>query len=55
MASGGFESLSMFFYKNLDIGNDGVCDVWQLESPAMVWHFRGDPHVHKSVNIRAKA
>ena len=55
MASGDFESLSMFFYKNLDIGNDGVCDVWQLESPAMVWYFRGDPHVHKSVNIRAKA
>src|SRR5438093_7049336 len=36
-ASGGSESLTMSFYKNLDIGNDGVWDVWQLESPTMVW------------------
>src|SRR3989441_12058557 len=54
-ASGGVESLSMSFYKNLDIGNDGVWDVWQLESPTMVWYFRGNPHVHTWVNIRAKA
>jgi hypothetical protein len=24
----------------VDIGNDGVWDVWQLESPNMVWYFR---------------
>ena len=30
--SGGVEALTMSFYKNLDIGNDGVWDVWQLES-----------------------
>lgn len=52
-ANGGVESLSMAFYKNLDIGNDGVWDVWQLESPKMVWYFRGSPHVHTWVNIRA--
>ena len=45
----------MSFYKNLDIGNDGVWDVWQLESPNMVWYFRGAPHVHTWVNIRSKA
>ncbi len=52
--SGGFDALSMSFYKNLDIGNDGVWDVWQLESPTMVWYFRGSPHVHVWVNIRAR-
>jgi len=52
--NGGVEALAMSFYKNLDIGNDGVWDVWQLESPTMVWYFRGAPHVHTWVNIRAK-
>ena len=53
--AGGVGSLCMSFYKNLDIGSDGVWDVWQLESPNMVWYFRGAPHVHTWVNIRAKA
>jgi hypothetical protein len=52
-ASGGVASLSMSFYKNLDLGADRVWDVWQLESPNMVWYFRGHPHVHTWVNIRA--
>ncbi len=51
--NGGLNSLAMSFYKNMDIGNDGVWDVWQLESPNMVWYFRGSPHVHVWVNIRA--
>jgi len=34
------------------VGNDGVWDVWQLESPTMVWYFRGSPHVHVWVNLR---
>ncbi|MEP7364142.1 MAG: DUF3500 domain-containing protein [Acidobacteriota bacterium] len=50
---GGAESLHMSFYKNLDIGNDGIWDVWQLEGPNMVWYFRGYPHVHTWVNIQA--
>ena len=54
-ANGGVEALAMSYYKNLDIGNDGVWDVWQLESPTMVWYFRGAPHVHVWVNIRAGA
>jgi hypothetical protein len=51
----GFDKLHMAFYKNQDIGNDGVWDVWQLEGPNMVWYFRGDPHVHVWVNVRAQA
>jgi Protein of unknown function (DUF3500) len=50
--AGGFDNLHMAFYKNLDVGDDKVWDVWQLEGPAMVWYFRGHPHVHTWVNIR---
>lgn len=49
---GGVDSLVMSFYKNLDIGNDGIWDVWQLESENMVWYFRGHPHVHTWVSIK---
>jgi hypothetical protein len=49
----GFDDLHMAFYKAGDIGKDGVWDVWQLEGPNMVWHFRGHPHVHVWANIRA--
>ena len=51
----GFDSLHMSFYKNMDIGKDEVWDVWQLEGPAMIWYFRGAPHVHTWVHIREKA
>jgi len=50
--AGGFDNLHMAFYKNMDIGQDGVWDVWQVEGPSMVWYFRGAPHVHTWVNIR---
>ncbi len=50
--NGGVESLAMAFYKNQDIGGDGVWDVWQLESPSMIWHFRGAPHIHVWVNVQ---
>lgn len=48
----GFDNLHLAFYKNQDIGNDGVWDVWQIEGPSMVWYFRGKPHVHTWVHIR---
>jgi len=51
----GFEHLHMAFYKDQDVGSDGVWDVWQLEGPNMVWYFRGDPHVHVWVNVKAQA
>ena len=54
-SGGGIEALSMSFYKNHDTGDDGVWDVWQLESPSMLWYFRGAPHVHTWVNIRRPA
>lgn len=48
----GLEQLSLAFFKQQDLGDDGVWDVWQLEGPNMVWYFRGDPHVHCWVHIR---
>ena len=51
----GTENLHLAFYKNQDIGNDGVWDVWQLEGPSMVWYFRGQPHVHCWAHVREKA
>ena len=53
--AGGFDKLHMAFYKNMDIGNDGVWDVWQIEGPSMRWYFRGAPHVHTWVHIREPA
>jgi hypothetical protein len=50
-AKGGVESLNMAFYKNEDIGGDGVWDVWMLQGPGMVWYFRGAPHVHTWVYV----
>lgn len=51
----GFDNLHISFNKNLDIGEDGVWDVWTVEGPNMVWYFRGKPHVHTWVHIRDKA
>jgi len=48
---GGLDRCRLAFYKQGDIGNDGVWDNWRLEGPAFVWHFRGAPHVHVWVNI----
>lgn len=51
----GFDNLSLVYYKQDDIGNDGVWDDWKLEGPSMVWYFRGAPHVHCWVHVRDHA
>lgn len=56
-AQGGLDACRLSFYRNdaggksVDIGDDGVWDIWRLEGPAFVWHFRGAPHVHVWVNV----
>ena len=51
--AGGFDHLHLAFYKNHDVGNDKIWDVWQIEGPNCLWFFRGDPHVHAWVNIKS--
>ena len=53
--AGGFDKLHMAFFQKMDIGNDGVWDVWQLQNENLVWYFRGSPHVHTWVHIREPA
>ena len=50
-ASGGLDKLHMAFYQQGDLGNDKVWDMWRVEGPSFVWHFRGAPHVHAYINI----
>jgi len=52
---GGMEKMHIAFYKEHDIGSDGIWDIWRLEGPTFVWHFRGAPHVHTYVNIASAA
>ena len=48
---GGLDACNLAFYKEGDIGKDGVYDNWRLEGPSFVWYFRGKPHVHVWVNV----
>lgn len=50
-ASGGIDKLHMAFYQQGDLGSDKVWDIWRVEGPSFVWHFRGAPHVHAYINI----
>jgi len=52
---GGLDALHMSFYQSDDIGKDHEWDIWRLEGPTFVWHFRGAPHVHTYVNIAKKS
>jgi len=50
-ANGGLDRCSLAFYRENDLGGDGVWDIWQLEGPTFVRHFRGSPHVHTWVHV----
>lgn len=52
---GDLKSLHLAFYKEGDLHSDQVWDIWRVEGPSFVWHFRGAPHVHTYVNIGVKA
>jgi hypothetical protein len=51
---GGMKSLHMAFYKDADLGGDQQWDVWRVEGPSFVSHFRGAPHVHAYLNVGIK-
>ena len=50
-AAGGIDQLRFAFYQQEDLGNDKVWDIWRIEGPSTVVHFRGAPHVHAYINI----
>lgn len=51
---GGIKNLNMAFYQQGDLKNDKVWDIWRIEGPTFVTHFRGAPHVHAYINIGMK-
>jgi hypothetical protein len=48
---GGLDACHLSYYSQNDIGKDGVWDIWRIEGPSFVWHYRGAPHVHVWVNV----
>jgi len=50
-SSGGVDKLHMAFYEAGDLAEDGVWDIWRIEGPSVVCHFRGAPHVHAYINV----
>jgi hypothetical protein len=50
-AQGGLDKCRLSFYQSGDLGNDKVWDIWRIEGPAFVWHYRGAPHVHVWAHI----
>jgi len=51
---GGLKKLRMAFYREGDLNHDKVWDIWRIEGPSFVAHFRGAPHVHAYLNIGMK-
>jgi hypothetical protein len=50
-AQGGIDECHLAFYQEGDLGKDKTWDIWRLEGPSFVWHWRGSPHVHVWVNV----
>lgn len=49
--TGGLSQLHLAFYQEGDLQSDRIWDIWRVEGPSLVWHFRGAPHVHAYINI----
>ncbi|MGH7200541.1 MAG: DUF3500 domain-containing protein [Planctomycetaceae bacterium] len=53
-SGGGIDTLRLAFYQQGDLKDDKVWDIWRVEGPTFVWHFRGAPHVHAYVHVGTK-
>jgi len=51
--NGGLDNLRIAYYAKNDLLQDGIWDVWRIEGPSAVIHFRGAPHVHAYIHIAA--
>jgi hypothetical protein len=49
--NGGVKGLSLSYYREADDGGIGNAQIFRLEGPAAVFHFRGYPHVHAFINV----
>ena len=49
--NGGLDRLRIAYYAKDDLLGDGIWDVWRIEGPSAVIHFRGAPHVHAYIHI----
>ncbi len=54
-AGGGLDEIRIAFYQSEDLGDDTVWDIWRLEGPTLVCHFRGAPHVHAYINVATRS
>jgi len=60
-AGGGLDKTHMAFYRTGsggetgDVLDDQIWDIWRLESPSLVCHFRGAPHVHAYINVARRS
>ena len=52
---GGVDKLQIAFYKTGDLDKDEKWDIWRLEGPTLVCHFRGAPHVHAYINVAKRS
>jgi hypothetical protein len=53
--AGGADKLRLTYFKEGDVGDDGVWDMWRLDGPAFSWYFHGSPHVHTWLNVARTA
>ena len=53
-ANGGFDKLSLAFYREGKTSEKEPWTFWRCEGPGFVWSFRALPHVHTFVNISSK-
>jgi len=51
--NGGLDSLRIAYFSNNDLLKDGIWDIWRIEGPSAVIHFRGAPHVHAYIHVAA--
>ena len=51
--NGGLDGLRIAYFSKNDLLSDRIWDVWRIEGPSAVIHFRGAPHVHAYIHVAA--
>jgi hypothetical protein len=52
-ARGGVQALHLHFFRGEDLGGDGVYDNFEVWGPGFLCHFRGNPHPHSWLEVKA--